>query len=211
MSTTKPITAPPLTWKGPRDSNSTNQYPGEAQRNIRYGWLSAIGSKDKQEVCRSRSTLTKMRSLSNSPSTPSFLRQPAAPVEPPVMPPSSKEPVPQAQPQSLLNEDLIERTRHMVVYISLTLKEIGCGSEEWNCIAKLYWGVTDESAQSADGPATVAGASTAVGELVQILLVEGALLFGRAEFEKMDRVRKLVEACMIVQKGLQQIQESTTV
>jgi hypothetical protein len=207
MSPSKPISAPPLTWKGPRESQ--NHYPGDAQRNIRYGWLSAIGSKDKQEICRARGTLTKMRSLSNTQSTPSFLRQPAQPAEAPVMPPSSAEGN-EAQPQHLLNEDLIERSRYIVVYVSRALREIGCGCEEWDRIAKFYWGVTDEPADEFQGHATVAGANTAVGELIQILLVEGALLFGLAQFETMDRVRKLVEACMIIQKGLQQIQDSVS-
>lgn len=209
MPTTKPISAPPPSWKGPRDAS--NQYPGDAQRNIRYGWLSAIGSKDKQEICRSRGTLTKMRSLSNTSSTPSFLRQPAEPAAAPVMPPSSVEAAAEAQPQNFLNEDLIARSRYIVVYISHALREIGCDCEEWDRIANFYWGVKDEPVNVSEGPATAAGASTAVGELIQILLIEGALLFSLAQFEPMDRVRKLVEACMILQQGLKQIQDSATV
>lgn len=127
------------------------------------------------------------------------------------MPPSSVDPTREAQPQTLLNEDLIDRTRYIVVYISAALHEMGAGCAEWDRIANVYWGVTAESGAALEAPATVAGACTAVGELIQILLVEGALLFGRAEFENMDRVRKLVEACMIIQKGLQHIQDSVSV
>lgn len=201
MSSTKAVTAPPLSWKTPRDTGSSHD---DAQRSIRLGYLTAIGTKDKEpiakELCRSRGTFTRMRAIS---APPTAVKQ-AASYAPPSMPPSSKDPARQAEPVRLqLDEDLVERTRYILVYVQISLNELACQGNEWKHFAEEFWGITEEPTAKLPGPATPEATNKAISELIQILLVEGALLFGRAEFDKMDRVRKAVEACQSVQRNLQ--------
>jgi hypothetical protein len=242
--------APVLTWDSPRDTGG-NRVP-DAQRNIRYGWLSALDAKDTQDLCRrSQTGLKRLERSDNSQSNKAGLhnnsRNVTAPpmhgrtadkVVPGSMPPSSKEPAREAASEvALLNADLLERTRYIVSYISLSFAEVdakldaiilgqeegaqfpgslefatncsialGRVSQDWRRIARENWGIEDELTQKLPGVASLNGARTALAELIQILLVEGALLFGRAEFEMMDRVRHLVEACIAVAQGAQQIE-----
>jgi hypothetical protein len=142
-----------------------------------------------------------MRAISSAP--PSLVKQAPAPHQPASMPPSSKDPGRNAEPVRLqLDQDLVERTRYILVYVQIALNELGSQSAEWKAIAEEFWGITEDPTAKLPGPATRDLAQKAIAELLQILLVEGGLLFGLAEFDKMDRVRKAVEACQSVQRGI---------
>jgi hypothetical protein len=206
----KAVVAPPLSWKTPRDTGSS-QTSGDAQRNIRYGWLTALGTKDQdakeketKDLCRSRGTITKMRPVS----APPMLNKQATVHQPASMPPSSKDPTKRQVVRTLLNEDLIERTQYIVIYVQISLNELGFAGADWKQLATDFWGINEDSTLNLPGPATMKGTRTAIAELTQILLVEGALLFGRAEFDMMDRVRKLVEACMSLQLALAEVENA---
>jgi hypothetical protein len=209
MSSQKAVVAPPLSWKTPRDTGNSTQTSGDAQNHIRYGYLTALQAKDNaqkdnsntitKELCRStRGTHTKMRAVS----APPMLVKQSLVHQPPSMPPSSKHLV--RQEAGLLNDELIERTQYIVIYVQISLNELGIAGADWQELARDFWGLDQEPSLHLPGPATFNGARAAIAELTQILLVEGALLFGRAEFSMMDRVRKLVESCMALQYALAQ-------
>lgn len=255
-----------LSWDTPRDTGGNRI---DAQRNIRYGWLSALESKDgnaaqshpaSARLDRSdmakyvRATYSQIRHVDcstkttlgggSSTATTASGGLPAIPVTTTSggfsVIPSSKDPADrQNVPVSTqLPSDLIASTRPIVAYIFLSLAHIdaqlddimmskdyameskqlakatNCSlgisriRQQWQQIAWQYWGLEEDLSQILPGRATIANTCVALTELVQVLLVEGALLFGRAEFGATDIVRKAVEACIAMQRQSIQLEQS---